>query len=157
MLRSYRAVWCGPIVQYAAVLLFTTSQWLLVRMISQQHHRCQVGYKPAVVKRQRALFWQRVTSLLTTTHSHALDYARVSTCACGLLVPTYDLCAARAATHTTYTRHACTVYALARCSYSKTPVLRLAWLEKLAQLHLDHENWSEAGMAVCHIGALIAE
>ena len=42
-------------------------------------------------------------------------------------------------------------------SYSKTPVLRLVWLERLAQLHVKNANWSEAGMCVCYCGALIAE
>lgn len=42
-------------------------------------------------------------------------------------------------------------------SYSKTPVLRLVWLERLAELHVKNRNWSEAGMCVCYCGALIAE
>ena len=42
-------------------------------------------------------------------------------------------------------------------SYTKTPKLRLVWLEKLAELHIESQNWSEAGMCVCHCAALITE
>jgi len=42
-------------------------------------------------------------------------------------------------------------------SYKKTPKLRLVWLEKLAQLHDDHGNASEAAMCVCQCAALITE
>jgi len=42
-------------------------------------------------------------------------------------------------------------------SFSKTPVLHLAWLERVAKLHLTNQNWSEAAMCVCQCAALVAE
>nr|VZI44876.1 unnamed protein product [Spirometra erinaceieuropaei] len=47
-------------------------------------------------------------------------------------------------------------YSLAK-SYASNPVLRRAWLEKLAESHLSLKNMAEVAMAKLHIAALMAE
>jgi hypothetical protein len=42
-------------------------------------------------------------------------------------------------------------------SYASAPDLRVTWLESLAALHERNKAWAEAGIAVVHIAALIAE
>lgn len=42
-------------------------------------------------------------------------------------------------------------------SYANQPALRYTWLEKIAKRHINRQNWSEAGMAICHCAALICE
>eukprot|EP00041_Stephanoeca_diplocostata_P038322 m.1498353 g.1498353 ORF g.1498353 m.1498353 type:complete len:2221 (+) comp25203_c0_seq1:290-6952(+) len=42
-------------------------------------------------------------------------------------------------------------------TYANTPELRIAWLERIALMHVAQENWSEAAMCVCHCAALICD